>query len=169
MKKLAVIAVSTLALALPSCGDDSPTQPDPPNLGPAVLTVQIAVNQATRATNLNATGPAAQTRTINSTVTITNSAISIAAGLEDLRIFGSIVGGQNAYDFEESVTAPDLPASVPTGGSVTVNTEIEVDINAPFTVGSAFDVSAEVSFNDCRASANARMSSLAAIRAAGMR
>jgi hypothetical protein len=120
-----------------------------PMLGPAQLTVQVAVNQATLAGNLPLpTGPAVQTRTVNAAVTVSNAGTSVDAHLEDLRIFGSLFAGQDAYPFTSSAPPPAQSSTVAAGQSVTINRSIDVVIGAPFQLSGAFDVSAEVRFND---------------------
>lgn len=148
MRKTALLAMLALTLALPSCGDDSPTQPDTPTLNPAQLTVQISVNQATATTNISATGPAKQTRSVNTTVTVSNCGGCSEAELEDLRIFGNIVAGTDAYPFSQNSTPPPPNDSVAGGETVTIDTQVDVEIRPPFQVNDPFDVSAELRFFD---------------------
>lgn len=149
MKRTAGIALLALAVALPSCGDDSsPTNPDTPSLNPAQLTVQISVSQATASTEINATGPATQQRTVASSVTVSNDAGSADAVLLDLRIFGAIIAGQDAWPIDTTVEPSPPQNSVPGGQSVTINTAVDVEIEAPFQVTSFFDISVEVRYTD---------------------
>lgn len=150
MRKSAAAAVLVLALTLPSCGDDSPTDPDPgPVGGPAQLTVQVSVGQATVASNLpQPTGPAVQTRVVNVTVTVTNSQSSVAAHIEDVRIFGAILAGQTAYAFSSSGAPPEDRATVEGGLTQAISRSLEIDVGEPFELDDAFDVSAEVTFTD---------------------
>ena len=117
-------------------------------LGPAQLTVQVTVNQATASAPLEATGPATQERTISTTTTVTNADDGAQATVVAMTLFGVLLVGENPQDFEVVHTPPPPFNIIPPGGTQVYNVDIPIETLPPYFVAAGFDLFEEIDFTD---------------------